>query len=359
MDTPRHPKSSQFSRPKIWPTACSGGSSMPSQTHAMMIHFVRQDPAIVLDFCRSRGLDLPPDAEVDTDGGGLAIPKGRDLDADLILKLRRGGDRYLVVVEVQLGRDYEKHHSWAGYLVQAHRRFRWGMALVVITISAAMKAWASRPIPIANIQLVLKPYAMGPEDIPLVTRVDAVIARPELALLSFLMHARGKHTAAAKAVEEALVAGLIALQKRGAPWATEYLDFVDPWMKSSTRKTVTAMWTPDDYIPVGPGKKFYQRGLREGRKDGRAEGKAEGRAVGLTEGRAQAILLVLQGRQVRITAKGRARIVAERDASVLDTWLTRAATATREADVFGNGPAPALPASSPPPATPSRVGKKR
>ena len=79
-------------------------------------------------------------------------------------------------------------------------------------------------------------------------------------------------------------------------------------------------------------------GKAEGKVEGKAEGKAEGRAEGLSEGQllgqAQAVLQLLEGRGLAVTASQRARILACRDGEQLRAWLLRAAIADAVADLL-------------------------
>jgi predicted transposase/invertase (TIGR01784 family) len=68
------------------------------------------------------------------------------------------------------------------------------------------------------------------------------------------------------------------------------------------------------------------RGRAEGEARGRAEGEARGRAEGEARGRAAAILAVLAARQVPVGEEQRMRIGACTDLTLLDQWLSRAAT---------------------------------
>lgn len=67
----------------------------------------------------------------------------------------------------------------------------------------------------------------------------------------------------------------------------------------------------------------------------REEGVATGREQGLEQGRASAVLTVLEARGIALPEPERARILACRDARQLDDWLRRAASASHLADVFG------------------------
>ncbi|MFI6518508.1 hypothetical protein ACIBF1_23330 [Spirillospora sp. NPDC050679] len=66
----------------------------------------------------------------------------------------------------------------------------------------------------------------------------------------------------------------------------------------------------------------------------KAEWKSEGRAEGRTEGEAQSLLVVLEARGIRLSAANRDRIVSCTDEEQLRAWLTRAANATTEDELF-------------------------
>ena len=64
----------------------------------------------------------------------------------------------------------------------------------------------------------------------------------------------------------------------------------------------------------------------------RAEGKAKRRA----EGRAEALLIVLQARGISVPDAARERILAEKDPARLTHWLQRAGVVTSIDDLFGD-----------------------
>lgn len=67
----------------------------------------------------------------------------------------------------------------------------------------------------------------------------------------------------------------------------------------------------------------------------RAEGVDEGLEKGLANGRAAAVLAVLDARGIAVPEAERTRILSCHDLAQLDVWLRRAASATALADVFG------------------------
>jgi hypothetical protein len=62
--------------------------------------------------------------------------------------------------------------------------------------------------------------------------------------------------------------------------------------------------------------------------------RAEGRAQGEAHGRATAILLLLRQRGIVVPDTARDRITDCRDLDTLDTWFTRAITATTVDEIF-------------------------
>jgi flagellar biosynthesis/type III secretory pathway protein FliH len=74
-----------------------------------------------------------------------------------------------------------------------------------------------------------------------------------------------------------------------------------------------------------------EEGRRQGLVQGRRQGLAEGERKGLTE----ALLGILATRGVTLKRTDRARIVGERDPGRLRRWITRAATCTEVAEMFG------------------------
>ena len=64
-------------------------------------------------------------------------------------------------------------------------------------------------------------------------------------------------------------------------------------------------------------------------------GLAEGEAKGKAEGEADAIMLVLQARGLRVTVEQQARITGCTDLDQLSCWVTRAAVVETTTELFG------------------------
>lgn len=68
----------------------------------------------------------------------------------------------------------------------------------------------------------------------------------------------------------------------------------------------------------------------------RAEGLVKGHLQGRTEGFADALLTVLQGRGIAVSDAAREPILAEKDPAQLTRWLERAGVVTSIDDLFGD-----------------------
>lgn len=69
-----------------------------------------------------------------------------------------------------------------------------------------------------------------------------------------------------------------------------------------------------------------------GKARGRAQGRAQGRAEGEAKGRAEALLRILDARNLAVSRNQLAKVRACTDIAILDQWIVRAITAesTRE-----------------------------
>jgi hypothetical protein len=111
-----------------------------------------------------------------------------------------------------------------------------------------------------------------------------------------------------------------------------YFDVIMASLDEAARKAVEAMM---DLSKWEPQSEFFKRRLDKAASEARSEGLSKGLSEGLSKGRAEALLHVLTARGIALTDADRGRISACDDAATLDTWLERAATATRLDDVLG------------------------
>ena len=234
----------------------------------------------------------------------------------MILRQERLGPVLAVVVEVQLREDERKRRSWPEYLTGVHARHHCPVLLLVISPSWATAAWASETIVIGP-RFTLRPFALGPELIPVVTDVAAAEMAPELAVLSGIAHGEDK------AAREAAFAAVATIAAQDIDLAALYADVIVTELPKALRSIAE--------------EELRARTIEYGSDFARsyhAQGKAEGEAKGKAEGEARAVLAVLKARGIEITPSQEALVSGCASLAELDTWLERAATANSADEVF-------------------------
>ncbi len=81
---------------------------------------------------------------------------------------------------------------------------------------------------------------------------------------------------------------------------------------------------------VTAGQRLRQEGREEGREAGREEGREEGRAEGIS----RAIVSVLEGRGMIVSAEVRSRVESCVELDTLERWLQKAIVATSVVEIF-------------------------
>jgi len=76
------------------------------------------------------------------------------------------------------------------------------------------------------------------------------------------------------------------------------------------------------------------KGLEKGLAEGHKSGLAEGHKSGLAEGKCSALLTILGARGIVVSDVVRERIMACKDAALVDQWITSALTGQSVKDVF-------------------------
>jgi flagellar biosynthesis/type III secretory pathway protein FliH len=114
---------------------------------------------------------------------------------------------------------------------------------------------------------------------------------------------------------------------------------MENWQKAYERwekRVKTQAWLEGKAEGEAKGKaEGKAEGEARGLAKGRAEGKAEGRVEGKVEGRAEAVLLLLKSRGLRVTKAQATQILACTDLKKLDRWLVGAMTTESTAALLG------------------------
>lgn len=212
------------------------------------------------------------------------------------------------VFEPQRTVDPAKWYSWPRYLSDLHAEVRCPTYLIVLALGPAVADWARRPISSFQPGWHLRPYVLGPEDVPRVTSLAQALEDPMLAALGAVVHADEE-----TAEEQGYLAIRAVRDLRGEDhaWWLYRLLYAIMTPERSTKLQELTMLSREALLPKTP----YDWAK-------------------YNEGKASAIVSFLTLRQVSLTEEQRQRILAERETGVLDRWLARAVTATSADELF-------------------------
>ena len=279
---------------------------MPSLLHEGLVNLFRNRPALAPELLREvLHAQVPAFENVRVADANLTEVIPSERRADLVLLLETDAPRAALVVEVQLSVDPDKAWSWPVYLANLRARLRCGVTLLVISTDHAVAQWAARPIGMGHPGLELTPLVVGPKLVPVVLDEGAAERDPELAVLSALAH--GDEPEAA----EVVMAALMATRRLDDDRAALYVDLVLANIGAAARAFVEELMASRTYE--------YQSDFAR-------------RYFG--QGKAEAILQVLATRGLDVPTDVRERVLACKDLALLDTWLTRAVTATSVSEVL-------------------------
>lgn len=143
---------------------------------------------------------------------------------------------------------------------------------------------------------------------------------PDLAVLAVIAHGRkpGSEGLGRVALEASS-----ALAQQGDPRATLLIDLILAFLDEKTLERLENMMDQSTDTRFSP---FAKRHFASGREEGREEGEVAGRA--------RALLSILQSRGLELGDDVRRQVLGCTEASLLDGWICRAATADHVADVF-------------------------
>lgn len=266
---------------------------------------------VVVDMFRNRG-ELAPEllricAGIEL-GHSRVEPRSIDLSqvasteyrADSVVELRDHGDAIVaaVIVEVQLGIDADKQHTWPLYITALRRQFKCPVFLLVITTEASVAHWARQPIALGHPGFCLEPLVVDFEDLPRIVDPAAAERLPELAVLSAMAHPELDVAAAAVG----------ALTKLPEDQNRLYLDIILARLPDLIRRLLEARMQGYEYQSA-----FARRYYNEGREEGRSEGREEGLQ--------DAVLALARAKLEVITPDDEAAIKALRDPHALTALI--------------------------------------
>ena len=264
----------------------------------------------------SGAVSLPPYTEARIQAGDLTDIEPAKRYADVVVLLVDGKPVCGIVVEVQLTEDADKPFSWPVYVANLRAHIRCPVHLLVLTPHVDVARWAAREIELGY-GARLRPLVVGPDAVPIVDDPARAASDPELAVLSAM--AWGSTAPPDQAVRIAITAfDAIHAARLDAGRAMLYSDLIRAALSDAARAALEAL--------MNQGYEYQSEWARQHRAEGEAKGKAEGEA--------RALLTVLEGRNLPVSADQRDRILACTDLAQLDAWLRKAIVATATADLF-------------------------
>lgn len=218
-----------------------------------------------------------------------------------------------VVVEVQLESKARKRRSWMAYVGTLHARLGCAVYLLVVCADQVVADWCSRPVLAGSIALT--PFALGPRQVPVLTDPEQARQSPQMAVLSAMANGGAPDPVP---VFEALLAALSALDDQDR--AALYTDMVFAVLPAAARERLEELMTLTK--PYSYQSEFARRYFSQGEARGEARGEAK------------ALLAILDARGVELSNEDRGRITACTDLTQLETWVRKAATATKIQDLY-------------------------
>ena len=287
---------------------------MPKLSHEALVQLVRNAPELIPALLRAHSPDLPV-RPVHVTAAEFADLNFAEHRADAVLALGGTASRpeQVLVIEVQQDIDPRKRLTWPLYVAGPRTRLGCPVTLVIIALDPAVARWCAEPIDLGNGRCILRPWVIGPADIPVITDHEAARAAPELAVLSVAAHADEP------GAEHIALAALAACQALDTDRAILYPDFVIALLGAVARKALEQLMATTNYE--------FQSDFARGYF---AQGKAEGEA----RGKADTLLKLLKLRGFTVPEARRQQVHACLDCDQLDAWIARVLSARELDDIF-------------------------
>jgi hypothetical protein len=285
---------------------------MPSITHDGMLQPFEHRPELAAELLAGAPtVALPAWRHARLGSGDLTELVPAEFRADRVVVLSNAKAKAVlgVILEVQLGKDVQKRYSWPVYVATLRSRLRCPVALLVVSPYAGIAAWCAKPIELGPASMVT-PVVLGPDQLPLVTDVCLARSNPDLALLSALAHGRAHPDR--KQVLTAFLEALHTLRTVDRDRAEVYHDVVRAALPAARGHLEELMSTKGWVFQSD----FAIRHRREGK--------------------AEAMLAVLDARGIEVPEDARERINRCTDLKQLDRWVRRAGKADSIHDVLDN-----------------------
>ncbi len=305
------------------------GHSMVTSRHEASHRIFQGRPELITPVFGVLGVRIPhnPVVEVLPTDVTEMHPVERRVDTVLRLQPDDGTQGLILAIEAQGRRDEKKPSSWGYYLSYLSAKYDCPTLLLVVCQDKTTAEWAAGPFHHGWggwTALTVRPLALGPGNIPLITDSDQ--AAEHLAFAAFSAITHGRHPNSAD-ILEALAKALATADQESRDYYSEMLE-IGLGENTPAQDLWSKLMKNGSYFP-GRGT-LAERKFLEGKSEGTIEGKAEGKI----EGVAESVLLVLESRGIDIPDETRDRILHHPDREDLMRWLTRSLTVTTAEELF-------------------------
>jgi hypothetical protein len=286
---------------------------MSSATHTALVEMLEAHPEALAYLLELQG-HPPKGPLIPTPGTRTkTMTLERRVDRAYLVGSRKKPQGF-VLAEIQLEPDEDKGFSWPLYVELGRSRYRCEGALVILTVSEAVRRWIERTITPAT-GLYDTRRKLEPTVIALDLIDPSLLLSPErpyLAVLAVAGHAKAPD---AQTIAEAAVD--LSIDRLPKPLAVEQLDAILGMVDQALRAQLeNRIMEHREYRS-----ELFRGIYKKGETKGEAKGKAEG------------ILAVLVARGIPISDAIQARILGCTDLGTLDLWIRRAAVASTAAAV--------------------------
>jgi hypothetical protein len=286
---------------------------MPSSWHDSVTAIFTEHPELAFEIAASlTGARVPEGVPVRIQAPNFNDRLSTDFHADAVIVAGTARDPVrAVIVEAQKRTLSDKPPQWARYAAQLWTFLRCPVDVLVICPDAKSAFYYARPFPTSLPGYTHRPIVLRSSAVPAITSAADAAARPAMAALSVAYHG------ANQAVSEAFVDSLRLLSRDHAWKYHEYAYNMAPLAVQRILEHLMKSETWPVYSPFA--KETFGRGMTEGRRE-----------VG-----ANAVLTVLDARNLDVTDAERERIAGCTDLRQLETWVRRAVTVEKTSDLFG------------------------
>jgi hypothetical protein len=293
---------------------------MPSDAHEVPIQLVKEDPELPAWLLRNHfHVDVPEYKFANA--YATDARQTRTMHSDGATRYSDHADKASMgaVTEVQLGRDPRKLRTWKTYVALLEEDLDVPVRLVLFIPDPAIASWYWRLLRTDGTSSIpLQPYMFSRGEMPPIVDVDLAWEHPALVMLSAYCNA------GEPGIDDMFPAACVAVRSGDEARELAYNDYMLSWLPEAA----AARWR--DYMTTTAGPRYFSEEFRKAD----AEGEERGVALGEAHGRAEALLMFLDGHDWQVPGMVRERILSCTDVEQLDTWIRRAATAHSLADVI-------------------------